>query len=121
MKKFMFLFVLVFVGFNAMAKMIHPMDFDGSETQKAAVIQFIKESVHHDYCEKIDMCTEQVLRMMEQENLNSFKAATQATDRKIMDRVIKDYCQSGIDMCNYQIIWMMYQENEKASQQQLSW
>lgn len=67
------------------------------------------------------MCQNTTLRMMEQQNLNAFKTAIQAKNRKIMDRVIKDYCQSGIDMCNYITILMMYNQNLQASQKQLDW
>ncbi|MEC8949068.1 MAG: hypothetical protein VX837_03600, partial [Candidatus Thermoplasmatota archaeon] len=45
----------------------------------------------------VDMCQPATLRMMEQENLKAFKEATQATKPAIMERVIKDYCHSGVD------------------------
>ncbi len=61
------------------------------------------------------------LRMMEQQNLDSFKKANQATDRNIMDRVIQDYCNGDLDLCTYGTIWMMYQQNLKASKKELSW
>ncbi|AGN34147.1 hypothetical protein VPPG_00022 [Vibrio phage VD1] len=112
---------LALFSFSAAADFVHPMDFDGSDAQKAEVIQFIKDTVRHDYCEKIDMCNDSTLRMMEQENLNAFKKATKATDRKIMDRVIQDYCNGMVDMCSYANIMMMYEENAKASKQELSW
>jgi hypothetical protein len=98
------------------------MDFDGSELQKEVVIKIIKDRVKKDYCESgLDMCQATTLRMMEQENLKSFKKSTKAKNRPIMDRVITDYCSSALDMCNYSTIWMMYQENLKASQRSLSW
>ncbi|MBJ7583321.1 hypothetical protein JHD42_19920 [Aeromonas veronii] len=59
--------------------------------------------------------------MMEDQNLSSFKKATKATDRKVMDRVISDYCNSPVDMCNYDNILMMYNENLKASKKELIW
>ncbi|MDP2548873.1 hypothetical protein [Oceanobacter sp. 4_MG-2023] len=106
----------------ANAGFIHPMDFDGSEGQKAEVIQFIKSQVKKEYCSgAINMCQAMTLRMMEQQNLNAFKQATVATNRKIMDRVIQDYCHGPINMCNYQTIMMMYQQNLDASKQQLNW
>jgi hypothetical protein len=78
--------------------------------------------VKKDYCQGgLDMCQDVTLRMMEQANLEAFKQATQAKNRKIMDRVIKDYCNSVVDMCSYSNIWMMYQENLKASQSSLQW
>jgi len=116
--------VSIFVAAPAIATagFIHPMDFDGSEAQKQQVIQYIKERVKHDYCEsQLDMCQPSMLRMMEDQNLSSFKKATQANDRKIMDLVINDYCNSGIDMCNYDNLLMMYNENLKASKKELSW
>ena len=106
----------------AFAGFVHPMDFDGSEGQKAEVIQFIKSQVRKEYCDgAINMCQATTLRMMEQQNLNAFKQATRATNRKIMDRAIQDYCHGPINMCNYQTIMMMYQQNLNASKQQLNW
>jgi hypothetical protein len=49
-----------------------------------------------------------------------FKEATKATDRKIMNAVIHDYCEK-IDMCNYGTIWMMYKKNFEASHKTLAW
>ncbi|SHM31045.1 hypothetical protein [Vreelandella subglaciescola] len=116
------LLVCLFFSFNAFADFIHPMDFDGSEAQKNRVIKIVKARVKKDYCDSgLDMCQSTTLRMMEGENLTAFKNASQAKNRKIMDRVIKDYCNSGLDMCSYTNIFMMYQENLKASKSSLSW
>ncbi|RJG12605.1 hypothetical protein D3879_04775 [Pseudomonas cavernicola] len=121
--KWLILALPFFISTNAVsAEFIHPMEFDGSESQKETVISYIKARVQHDYCESgLDMCQNTTLRMMENKNLTAFKSATKATDRKVMDRVIKDYCQSGLDMCNYTTIFMMYQKNSEASSQSLEW
>lgn len=114
--------VLLIVPFSVSAEFIHPMDFNGTESQKQKVIEIIKKRVRKDYCDSgLDMCQESTLRMMERQNLGAFKQATQATNRKIMDRMIKDYCNSGLDMCSYSNIWMMYKQNLKASKESLSW
>ncbi|WP_294963202.1 hypothetical protein [uncultured Gilliamella sp.] len=105
----------------AHAKFIHPMDFDGSEAQKQEVIEYIKANVKKDYCDQLGICQAYDLRMMEQENLNAFKKATKAKNRKIMDQVINDYCNSVLDMCDYSDIQMMYEENIKADNEELSW
>jgi hypothetical protein len=114
--------LLALIPAIATAGFIHPMDFDGSDAQKQEVIEYIKSRVKHDYCDgQLDMCQAMTLRMMEQQNLNSFKKATKAKNRAIMDRAIKDYCHGGIDMCSYDTIWIMYHENLKASNEDLSW
>jgi molecular chaperone GrpE (heat shock protein) len=102
------------------ADFIHPLEFDGSDEQKEQVIEYIKQRVKNDYCEKVDMCQDVMLRMMEKENLEAFKRLTQATEREILDRAIKDYCGT-VDMCSYQMIDMMYKENLKASKKELTW
>lgn len=114
---------VLFLSPIAMADFVHPMDFDGSEAQKQEVIEYIKARVKKEYCDgTLNMCQNTTLRMMEQENLNAFKKATQATDRAVMDKVIADYCgASAVDMCNYTTILMMYQENVKAGEKNLSW
>ncbi|NWC92866.1 MULTISPECIES: hypothetical protein [Pseudomonas] len=105
---------------SAATAVLNPMDFDGSDAQKKQVLDFVTATVKKDYCEKIDMCQESTLRMMEKQNLDAFKQATKATDRKIMDAVIRDYC-GKIDMCNYGTIWMMYKQNFEASNKKLAW
>ncbi len=93
------------------------MDFDGSEAQKARVLEIVKSRVRKDYCEgMIDMCQPTTLRMMEKENLAAFKQAAKATNRVVMDQVIKTYCEGSVDMCNYTTIWMMYQQNVNAAE-----
>lgn len=119
MKK-IYLFTLIMASISAQAKFIHPLEFDGSTVQKSEVISYISEKVKNDYCKEIDMCQESILRMMENENLDSFKRLTKATDSKILDRVIHDYCDN-VDMCTYQVIEMMYNENLDASKKKLSW
>ena len=59
--------------------------------------------------------------MMEQQKLDSCKKLTQAQDRKIMDKVIEDYCSGTVDMCSYSTILMMYEQNFKASKKELEW
>jgi|APSaa5957512535_1039671.scaffolds.fasta_scaffold386654_1 hypothetical protein len=121
MKK-IFTILLVLLSFDAWAGFVNPMDFNGSESQKNEVIDYIKARVRHDYCESgLDMCQNTTLRMMEKKNLEAFKAATKATNRSVMNRVIKDYCNSGLDMCNYTTILMMYKKNAEAGEQSLSW
>ena len=59
--------------------------------------------------------------MMERENLDAFKEASQAKDERIMGQVINDYCDSDLDMCNYSTINMMYKENLNSSKESLKW
>ena len=106
---------------NAAAAFIHPMDFDGSENQRKQVIDYIKSIVHDEYCKKLDMCTPSTLRMMERSNLKAFKQLTTAKNRKLLDRMIRDYCHSSIRVCSYTSIKMMYAHNLSASEQKLEW
>jgi len=119
MKKILPIFIFLF-SISAQAQFIHPLDFNGSEAQKNSVISYIQDRVKSDYCKKIDMCQETMLRMMEQENLEAFKRLTKATNRKILDRAIHDYC-GKVDMCTYQMLEMMYNENLRKSTDKLSW
>lgn len=122
MKTFIAMALMSFSALVSAADFIHPMDFDGSEVQKKKVIDYIKNRVHKDYCQgTVDMCQPTTLRMMEKQNLDAFKKASQAKNRQIMDKVVSDYCKGMVDMCTYSTIQMMYQQNLQASQQQLSW
>lgn len=120
--KLVTMFITLFISFSANAGFIHPMDFNGSETQKKEVINYIQARVKHDYCNSgLDMCQNTTLRMMENQNLKAFKEASKASNRAVMNRVIKDYCNSGLEMCNYTTILMMYKQNLKAGAKSLAW
>lgn len=118
--KYLSILVVFFFSSVVSAGFVHPLKFDGSEVQKKEVIDYIKLRVKHDYCGVVDMCQEVMLRMMEKENLDSFKRLTKAENKVILDRAIHDYCGT-VDMCTYQMIEMMYEQNLKASQTPLDW
>ena len=69
------------------------------------------------------MCTNSLLRMMEEEELNSFKKLTKAKEEVILNNVIQTYCMNSMldDMCMYATILMMYEEEVKASGKKLTW
>lgn len=112
-------FALLILPITAIANdIIHPLDFKGSEAEKNAVTTAIKANVKEQYTE-IGMGDPLTLRMMEEEELESFKKLTKVTNRKLLDDVIDQYCE--IDMCNYVTILMMYNEQKKASSEELEW
>lgn len=98
----------------------HPMDFDGSEAQKAEVIEFITKVTKSQYCTNLNMCQDVTLRRMERANLDAFKKLTEAKNRKILDQVIDAYC-TKLNNCNFIILERMYRRNLEASQQKLTW
>ena len=69
------------------------------------------------------MCTNSLLGMMEEEELNSFKKLTKAKEEVILNNVIQTYCQNSMleDMCTYGTILMMYEDEVRASGEKLSW
>jgi len=113
--------ITLFSANAAAAAFVHPMDFDNSKSQKKQVVDYIKYVVNHEYCSKMDMCTPATLRMMERSNLSAFKELTTAKNRKLMDRMIHDYCRNSLRVCSYTTIKMMYAHNLSASKQQLEW
>ena len=116
------LIAITLLSVNATAAtFVHPMDFDNSASQRQQVVDYIKSTVHDEYCKKMDMCTPSTLRMMERSNLKAFKRLTTAKNRKLMDRMIRDYCRSSLRVCSYTTIKMMYAHNLSASKQQLEW
>ena len=58
------------------------------------------------------MCTNSLLRMMEEEELNSFKKLTKAKEEVILNNVIQTYCMNSMleGMCMYATILVMYEE-----------
>lgn len=113
-----FLFLTIFSVSSWSTGFVDPSKFKGSENEKGAVISFIQLNVEKTYS-AIGMGDPATLRMMEKEELNSFKALTKAENLPLLSNVINQYC--GIGMCNYSTILMMYNEQLKASQQKLDW
>jgi len=120
MKKFIILVIGSFLFAYSVfaAEFVHPLNFKGTDTEKKAVIEYIKKHVKKTYS-KIGMDSDSTLRMMEKEELKSFKELMKAENRKILNRVIKTYCNIG--MCSYSTINMMYKEEIKASKEKLEW
>lgn len=107
------LFLILLYSALVQAEFIHPMDYDGSQEQKKAVKQFIKQQVQHDYCQELNICNASALRKMEKKNFRAFMKATHATDRKVMDEAI-DHCMHYMDMCEYSIIELKYSDIKKS-------
>ena len=117
MKKVFFILCGMILSLNA-NDFIHPLDFKGSKAEKQKVMQFIVNDVKKTYTQ-IGMGDPSTLRMMEKQELSSFKKLTQVKNRQLLDSVIKQYCSIG--MCNYNTIQMMYNQQKKASKEKLSW
>ena len=115
-KLFTILFFINSIAFSDL--LIHPLDFKGTDKEKQLVIKYIEENVRETYC-AIGMCEASVLRMMEEEELRSFKILIEAKNRYVLDSVIETYCSIG--MCNYSTISMMYNEELNASEKTLKW
>jgi hypothetical protein len=89
------LFFYVF-SMNVLAsEFVHPLDFKGTDVEKEKVIEYIKKDVEDTYS-AIGMDDPSTLRMMEKEELESFKQLTKAENRAILDMVIKTYCSIGL-------------------------
>jgi hypothetical protein len=58
------------------------------------------------------MCTNSLLGMMEEEELNSFKKLTKTKEEVILNNVIQTYCMNSMleGMCMYATILVMYEE-----------
>ncbi len=102
------------------------MDFNGSDKEKKNVIAFIESNIYEIYCENEllkDMCTNTLLRVMEEEELNAFKKLTKAKDKTILNKIIQTYCKNPLleGMCMYSLILTMYEEEVIASGQKLTW
>ena len=119
MRRLFLMLICLLVPVVALAgEFVHPLEFSGEESEKAQVIRFIQANVKAQYS-AIGMDDPLTLRMMEKEELKSFKALMNVKDRALLDRVIAQYC--GIGMCNYNTILMMYKEQKKASGDALTW
>ena len=119
MNKFLLaLSFLVFASSIFATELIHPLEFRGTDEEKQRVIAYIEQNVKETYT-AIGMGDPSTLRMMENEELNSFKALIKIENRDLLDNVIRQYCSIG--MCNYSTILMMYNEQNRASNQKLEW
>ena len=119
--------VMIFFSTPSIAKnIIHPLDFKESEQEKENIISFIEKNIYEIYCENemlSSMCTNSLLRMMEDDELDSFKKLTRAKEESILNNVIQTYCQNSMleDMCTYGTILVMYEDEVRASGEKLSW
>lgn len=109
-------FIFPLVAYSS--ELPHPLDFNGNQEEKEKVILYIQQNVKQTYS-AIGMDDSTTLRMMEKEELNSFKQLTKIKNRDLLDRVIQQYC--GIGMCNYNTILMMFNEQNQASKEKLEW
>ena len=112
------LFLLLLTPIVFAADFVHPLDFKGTKAEKQKVIAYIVKNVKATYS-KIGMDDPATLRMMEKEELDSFKKLCTANNRKLLDKVIATYCNIG--MCDYNTILMMYTERVNASKKSLEW
>ena len=99
---------LIFFNKPTFAKNIpHPLDFNGSEQGKKNIISFIEKNVYETYCENEmlkSMCTNSLLRMMEDEELTSFKKLTKAkVNENQSQQKSKLTCSRGRPMASTQI------------------
>ena len=94
------------------------MDFKNTDEQKQQVINYIKVQTKKSL-EMIDSYNNILAREMEQQELNSFKALTQAKDRQVMDNLIKQL--KSINSLNYILLKEMYDQEMMASSQELTW
>lgn len=113
---FLFCFVLCVPVFAY--EFVSPIGFQPTEENKSAVVNYIKESVKAEYS-AIGVESETTLRMMEKQNLVAFKKLLNATNKDVLARVIRQYCEIGI--CNYVTIEMMYKQEMKAKGESLQW
>tara|TARA_Y100001936_G_C15565304_1_gene404331 strand:- start:90 stop:470 length:381 start_codon:yes stop_codon:yes gene_type:complete len=125
--KILLTFFFLFCSSNIFGKdIIDPLSFSGSQSEKNAVISFIERDVKKTYCENElleSMCTNSILRMMEEEELQSFKKLIYAKNKNILNKVINSYCNNSLleSMCSYTIILMMYEEEVTAAGKKLDW
>lgn len=125
--KILLTFFVLFYSSNIFGKdIIDPLSFSGSQSEKNAVISFIERDVKKTYCENElleSMCTNSILRMMEEEELQSFKKLIYAKNKNILNEVINSYCNNSLleSMCTYTIILMMYEEEVTAAGKKLDW
>ena len=109
---------MVMAGGALAQKMVHPLDFKGSDAEKEAVIAYIKYDVKKRYS-AIGMDNPSTLRMMENKELDAFKNLANVADRGLLNAVIDRYCDIG--MCNYSTFLMMYEKEEDAAKKSLKW
>jgi hypothetical protein len=119
MKILIFIVLIIFsTSISYAYRLIHPLKFNGTESEKKIVIEYIVENVKKTYT-AIGMDDSTTLRMMEKEELKNFKALTRAKNRGMLDRVIQTYCSIG--MCDYSTIKMMYDQEMKSAGEELNW
>ncbi|WP_027177825.1 hypothetical protein [Maridesulfovibrio bastinii] len=119
MKKLILVIAFLLIATSCLAAdFVNPIGFQATEQNKAAVVNYIKQSVKQD-CYRVGMTSESTLRMMEKQDLDAFQKLLSAKAPNTLTRIINQYCATG--MCNYSTIRMMYDHEMRAKGQSLAW
>lgn len=97
---------------------INPMNFNGTDKEKEEVIEFIKMSTKKSL-ELIGMDSDTLKREMEQQQLDSFKELTKATDKEVMEKCIKNLEMIGT--LDYTLLKGTYDQEISAKNKELKW
>lgn len=103
---------------NKEINFINPMNFNGTDKEKDEVIEFIKVSTKKSL-ELIGMDSDTLKREMEQQQLNSFKELTKATDKEVMEKCIKNLEMIGT--LDYTLLKGTYDQEISAKNKELKW
>ncbi len=113
--------LLASVAYAAPKGFVDPVNFDGSDNMKKNVIAYIKQQTAND-AGAIGLNSPTMLRMMERQEMNSFKnLIAKKLDAEIWQQVLDNYCNVIIVTCGYQMLEMMYSQELQAVKTTLDW
>ncbi|MDB9872820.1 hypothetical protein OAD02_05905 [Alphaproteobacteria bacterium] len=119
MKKFLILLITLFSSASWGDTLISPIGFQNTDENRKKVISFIVKNVKKELT-ALGMDNPSNLRIMEENELKSFKKLLDVKDKTLLRKVMIEVCDI-LDMCNYEYILIMYEQEKKASNSKLEW
>lgn len=113
MKIFIFIALYIFSPVFAQALgFINPLTFDNSEKQKEDVLIYIQNKILQAYCGPQSIrCHSSIIVIEREENLKAFYKLTKIKNKKYLNDLINEYCNSVFFRCTYTNLLSAYEEN----------
>ena len=95
---------------------VSPIGFVDNEANRQKVIAYIKKQVKEEATAKGET---NMIEYYEQENLKAFKELIKVKNTKVLEKIIKEFCDLG--SCSYMMFLMAYLDEDRSYVPVLEW
>lgn len=117
MNKILFTVLLILASASAqLPEFVSPVEFDGSDEQKAQVSLYIQNTIMHKYCDNDDedddnACHPVVIDIEQKENFKAFLALVAVKNKTYLNKLISEHCHIDFFQCSYDNLLHIYEDN----------